>query len=58
MLYDRAETRNFPSSVTKHFMSERSFLNCFMMNLMLQNAAQRPFVSVVCYVVKLPSCVA
>ena len=32
--------------------------NCFMMNLKLQNAAQRRFVFVDCYVVKLLSCVA
>ena len=32
--------------------------NCFMMNLKLQNAAQRHFVFVECYVVKLLSCVA
>ena len=33
-------------------------LNCFMMNLKLQNAAQRCFVFVECYVMKLLSCVA
>ena len=32
--------------------------NCFMMSLKLQNAVQRHFVSVECYVVKLLSCVA
>ena len=32
--------------------------NCFMMYLKLQNAAQRRFVFVECYVVKLLSCVA
>ena len=32
--------------------------NCFMMNLKLQNASQRHFVFVECYVVKLHSCVA
>ena len=42
------QTRNFSSSAEKHFM----------MNLKLQNPAQRRFVVVECYVVKLLSCVA
>ena len=50
-----AQTQNFSLSVEKHFTSERSF-SCFMMNLKLQNAAQRRFVFVECYVVKLLSC--
>ena len=54
----RAETRNFSSSVEKHFTSEPFLSNCFIMNLKFQDAAQRHFVFVECYVVKLLSCVA
>ena len=36
----------------------KNISRCFMMNLKLQNAAQRCFVFVECYVVKLLSCVA
>ena len=37
-----AQTRNFSSSVEKHFMSEPLTLSkCFLMNLNLQDAAQR-----------------
>ena len=36
---------------------QKIFSNCFMMNLKSQNAAQKRFVFVECYVVKLLSCV-
>ena len=53
-----AQTRNFSSSVEKHFTSEPSTLsNCFMMNLNLQDAVQSAVFGE-CYVVKLLSCVA
>ena len=39
-------------------LKDISRVSCFMMNLKLQDAAQRLFVFVECYVVKLSSCVA
>ena len=57
ILHGRRETRNFSSSVEKHFTSERSF-RTVMMNLKLQNAARRRFVLFKCYVIKLLSGVA
>ena len=53
-----AQTRNFSSSVEKHFTSESLTLsNCFMTNLNLQDDAQSAVFGE-CYVVKLLSCVA
>ena len=53
------QTRNFSSSVEKHFTSESLTLsNCFMMNLNLQDDAQSAVFVGECYIVKLLSCVA
>ena len=52
ILHGRAETRNFSASVEKHFYESALLLNCFMMNLKLQNAAKRRFGFVECYAVK------
>ena len=53
-----AQRHEIALRVLKNISRVALLSNCLMMNLKLQNAAQRHFVFVECYVVKLLSCVA
>ena len=53
-----AQRHKISLRVLKNISRVTLLSNCFMINLKLQNAAQRHFVFVECYVVILLSCIA